>query len=805
MQRHGATSTVQSQVAVPYAPFMISMSHGLREARALLPRPQRRSPRPAQTTDVPLLYDAADLVTHAVILGMTGSGKTGLGIGLIEEAAIDGMPVLADRSEGRSLEPAADVPRACSRRSSRRGSTRTRRGCQGVSAEAFAEREAARWREGLAEWGQAAIASRGCATRPTSRVYTPGSRAARPLSILRTFAGAGRRHRERSRAARRARVGRGHERADARRRRRRAAAQPRARPRVDAAQRGVAQQQSLDLPSLIAQVQSPPVQRDRRARARVVLPRRRSIQARVRSQSAAGRAGLRGVARRRAARHRRAALHRRRASRASRVLSIAHLDDRERMFFVSLLLNEVVAWVRVQRGTSTLRAMVYIDEMIGFLPPVAMPPSKPPLLTLLKQARAFGLGMTLATQNPVDLDYKALSNAGTWFLGRLQTERDKARLLDGLEGADAASATASIARPPTASLSGLEKRTFLLHNVHDSQPVLFKTRWTLSYLRGPLGREELAGWPQAAKPRQGALVPRVPGCRGAGAAGAVPKCRCWQPCWNVGTAGTARTACTPAPAHQAPQAPPAPQAPSSFQRPLLDPAIPQFFAPGTALPLGAGAPWRRARRLLRRQARLRRGPRHRRRRTIHRRRRSQSIGSTPSRRPSRLANSRGNRSRPPRSSRCPRARPRRRSTPSGRKDFAQWVGPVAGGRVVEEARGRNWSPPRTRASATFASASRPRCASSVTPRSPGCASDTRRGSQPPKTVCDAPRRPFSASRNRPPSRRCRPACRWRPRSSARSSVARPSAPARSAARRRRRAGTVASAARRRTSRAPKPK
>ena len=121
------------------------------------------------------------------------------------------------------------------------------------------------------------------------------------------------------------------------------------------------------------------------------------------------------------------------------VLSIAHLDDRERMFFVSLLLNEVVSWTRLQRGTSTLRALVYIDEMMGYLPPVAMPPSKPPLLTLLKQARAFGLGLTLATQNPVDLDYKALANAGTWFLGRLQTERDKARLLDGLEGANAAS------------------------------------------------------------------------------------------------------------------------------------------------------------------------------------------------------------------------------------------------------------------------------------------------------------------------------------------------------------------------------
>ncbi len=174
------------------------------------------------------------------------------------------------------------------------------------------------------------------------------------------------------------------------------------------------------------------------------------------------------------------------------VLSIAHLDDRERMFVVSLVLNELVSWMRAQRGTSTLRAMVYIDEMMGYLPPVAVPPSKPPLLTLLKQARAFGLGMTLATQNPVDLDYKALANCGTWFLGRLQTERDKARLLDGLEGAQAAAGQGFDRASVDRLLSALEKRTFLLHNVHEQEPVLFKTRWTLSYLRGPLGREELA-------------------------------------------------------------------------------------------------------------------------------------------------------------------------------------------------------------------------------------------------------------------------------------------------------------------------
>ncbi len=170
------------------------------------------------------------------------------------------------------------------------------------------------------------------------------------------------------------------------------------------------------------------------------------------------------------------------------VFSIAHLGDAERMFFVSLLLNQIVAWMRAQTGTTSLRAVLYMDEILGYFPPVANPPSKAPLLTLLKQGRAFGLGVVLATQNPVDLDYKGLANTGTWFLGRLQTERDKARMLDGLEGA----AAGSMDRAETDRLlSALDKRVFLLHNVHEQAPVVFQTRWTLSYLRGPLSRDQI--------------------------------------------------------------------------------------------------------------------------------------------------------------------------------------------------------------------------------------------------------------------------------------------------------------------------
>ena len=169
------------------------------------------------------------------------------------------------------------------------------------------------------------------------------------------------------------------------------------------------------------------------------------------------------------------------------ILSIAHLSDAERMFFVTLLLNELITWVRAQPGTGSLRALLYMDEVFGYLPPTANPPSKTPLLTLMKQARAFGVGVVLATQNPVDLDYKSLSNAGTWLIGRLQTERDQARVLDGLAGTGMALDRGQL----EALLAGLKKRVFLVNNVHDEAPTLIHSRWAMSYLRGPLTRTQI--------------------------------------------------------------------------------------------------------------------------------------------------------------------------------------------------------------------------------------------------------------------------------------------------------------------------
>ncbi|MGB0776223.1 MAG: ATP-binding protein, partial [Akkermansiaceae bacterium] len=173
------------------------------------------------------------------------------------------------------------------------------------------------------------------------------------------------------------------------------------------------------------------------------------------------------------------------------IFSIAHLSDSERMFFVSLLLNQMLGWMRTQNGTTSLRALLYMDEIYGYLPPSANPPSKKPMMTMLKQGRAFGLGCLLATQNPVDLDYKALSNIGTWWLGRLQTERDKARVLDGLEGA-AASQDGSFDRGRMEELlAGLGSRVFLMNNVHEDSAAIFHVRWVMSYLCGPLTRSKI--------------------------------------------------------------------------------------------------------------------------------------------------------------------------------------------------------------------------------------------------------------------------------------------------------------------------
>jgi hypothetical protein len=169
------------------------------------------------------------------------------------------------------------------------------------------------------------------------------------------------------------------------------------------------------------------------------------------------------------------------------IVTTAHLSDEERQFVTSLVLSKLVTWMRRQSGTTDLRAMLYMDEVAGYLPPTANPPTKKPIMLLMKQARAFGVGVVLSTQNPVDIDYKAISNAGTWMNGRLQTDRDKARLLDGMASAAGGVDVGAIGD----TISGLGKREFMLRRAGVDQPEVFSTRWAMSYLRGPMTRSQI--------------------------------------------------------------------------------------------------------------------------------------------------------------------------------------------------------------------------------------------------------------------------------------------------------------------------
>ena len=433
----------------------------------------------------PVLYDSRDLVTHGMAVGMTGSGKTGLCVTIIEEAAIDGIPVIAIDPKGDLGNLLLAFPNL-SAAEFRPWIDEDEARRAGASPDAFAASEAARWSEGVAEWGQDKDRIARLQRSAEFVIYTPGSSAGAPVSIVKSFAAphAGIRGDAEALGERAAGaatsllelVG--------------APSAPRSREHtllstilVSAWREG----HDLDLAALIARIQSPPFDRVGVADLETFFPSRDRFELAMRVNGLLAAPGfdlwLQGEPLDPAA-----LLYAADGKPRVAILSIAHLSDPERMFFVSLLLNQVVSWMRGQPGTSSLRALIYMDEIAGYFPPVANPPSKTPLLTLLKQGRAFGVGVLLATQNPVDLDYKGLSNIGTWFLGRLQTERDKARVLDGLEGA----ASGSLERGEADRiLSGLGKRQFLLHNVHDPGPIVFRTRWALTYLRGPLTREQI--------------------------------------------------------------------------------------------------------------------------------------------------------------------------------------------------------------------------------------------------------------------------------------------------------------------------
>ncbi len=436
-----------------------------------------------------LLYDSKDLVTHGVCVGMTGSGKTGLCIVLLEEAALDGIPAII-------IDPKGDLPNLLLSFPQLRpedflpwvNEEDARK--KGLSVDEYATKQAELWQNGLASWGQGGERIARLRQAADFLIYTPGSNAGLPVSILKSFAAPPPAIREDSELLRERIVSTvtsllgllGKE------------ADPiRSREHIlistilDIAWR---EGRDLDLGALIQQIQSPPVSKIGVLDLESFYPSKDRFELALLLNNLLAAPGfdiwLQGepldIGQ---------ILYSPNGKPRMSIFSIAHLNDSERMFFVSLLLNQVLAWTRTQSGTTSLRAIVYMDEIFGYFPPVANPPSKAPLLTLLKQARAFGVGILLATQNPVDLDYKGLSNTGTWFIGRLQTERDKMRVLEGLEGVAATTGTKFDRQAMEQILAGLSNRIFLMNNVHDDEPVIFETRWAMSYLRGPMTRVQI--------------------------------------------------------------------------------------------------------------------------------------------------------------------------------------------------------------------------------------------------------------------------------------------------------------------------
>ncbi len=436
-----------------------------------------------------LLYDSKDLVTHAVCVGMTGSGKTGLCLSLLEEAAIDNIPALVIDPKGDlsnllltfpNLEAADFVPWINEEDAQRKG----------VTPAEYAAAQAAMWKKGLADWGQDGARIRRLREAADFAVYTPGSNAGLSVSVLKSFAAPpieivedSELIRERIASTVTSLLGLLNVQADP--------LQSREHILLSTILAdGWTKGKDFDLPDLIQAIQSPPITRVGVMELETFYSSKDRFALAMMLNNLIASPGFARWTEGEALDIDRLLFTPSGKPRIA-IFSIAHLNDAERMFFVSLLLNQSLGWVRTQSGTTSLRALIYMDEIAGYFPPVANPPSKQPLLTLMKQARAFGVGVVLATQNPIDLDYKGLSNAGTWFIGRLQTERDKARVLDGLEGAVAGSTSGFNRAAVDTILSQLGNRVFLMNNVHENGPVIFETRWALSYLRGPLTRNQI--------------------------------------------------------------------------------------------------------------------------------------------------------------------------------------------------------------------------------------------------------------------------------------------------------------------------
>ena len=437
-----------------------------------------------------ILYDSKDLTTHALCVGMTGSGKTGLCIALLEEAAIDKIPAIIIDPKGDLSDLLLTFPELNA--SDFKGwLSQDEADKKGLSLDDLAKKKAEDWEKGLLSWNQSKDRIKKLKDSVTFDIYTPGSNAGKQVSVLRSFnppeeiilkddfslretilsvAGALLNL-----------IG--------------ISADPIKSKETILLTNIIEfywrQKKGLTLPELIQSITNPPIQKVGVFDIESFYPSKERFELAMQLNNLLASPGFSGwmegekfsIVN---------FLYDDKGKPKHSIFSIAHLNDTERMFFVTLLLNEVINWMRLQPGTTSLRAIVYMDEIFGYFPPVANPPSKMAMLTLLKQARAFGLGVVLATQNPVDIDYKGLSNIGTWFIGRLQTEQDKNRVIDGLKSAIQSGGRTYSQDELESLVSQLDSRIFLMNNVHENAPVIFETRWVMSFLSGPLTRVQIS-------------------------------------------------------------------------------------------------------------------------------------------------------------------------------------------------------------------------------------------------------------------------------------------------------------------------
>ena len=506
-------------------------------------------PKTGELGAEPLTYDSEDLTTHAVVVGMTGSGKTGLCVGLLEEAALNQVPALMIDPKGDLTNLLLHFPNFLPE-DFQPWINAVAAQKEGKTEEQAAAETAEMWKNGLADWAISPERLQALADSVDFTIYTPGSTAGVPLSVLASL-GAPAIPWEGNEEVLGEQISgtvtallslTGIKDIDP----------VQSREHIllsNILSNAWSQGHNLDLGELIMQIQTPPFEKLGVLDVNSFFPEkdRFSLAMRINSMLASPsfQTWMEGQPL-----DIQALLYTPDGKPRHSIFYIAHLSEEERMFFVTLLYSNIETWMRGQSGTPSLRAIVYFDEIFGYMPPLGNPPSKTVMLRMLKQARAFGVGMVLATQNPVDVDYKGLSNAGTWFIGKLGTEQDKARLLDGLTSATSGAVDV---RELDRLISVIGKRVFLMRNVHEKKPLLFQTRWAMNYLAGPLTRTQ---------------VPAVNALKGKSAASPGPA----TPTQHARPAAAA-------PAAPKPAAPGTPEATGTLTRPPVPSGAGEYFLP----------------------------------------------------------------------------------------------------------------------------------------------------------------------------------------------------------------------------------